>query len=143
MPASLEHSAVATGLEMVRFHFSPKERQCQRMLKLPHDCIHLTASKVMVKILQARLSQCGNSELPDDQAGFSKGEEPEIELQTSLGSSTKRQSAGKTSTYVLLTMPKSSLCGSQQTVENCSRDGNTRPPDLPPEKSVCRSRSNS
>ena len=143
MPASLEHSAVATGLEMVRFHFSPKERQCQRMLKLPHDCIHLTASKVMVKILQARLSQCGNSELPDDQAGFSKGEEPEIELQTSLGSSTKRQSAGKTSTYVLLTMPKSSLCGSQQTVENCSRDGTTRPPDLPPEKSVCRSRSNS
>ena len=73
MPASLEHSAVATGLEMVRFHFSPKERQCQRMLKLPHDCIHLTASKVMVKILQARLSQCGNSELPDDQAGFRQG----------------------------------------------------------------------
>ena len=35
------------------------------------------------------------------------------------------------------------LCGSQQTVENSSRDGNTRPPDLPPEKSVCRSRSNS
>ena len=101
------------------------------------------ASKVMVKILQARLSQCGNSELPDDQAGFSKGEEPEIELQTSLGSSTKRQSAGKTSTYVLLTMPKSSLCGSQQTVENCSRDGNTRPPYLPPVKPVCRSRRNS
>ena len=143
MPVNLENSAMATGLVMVSFHFSPKERQCQRMLKLPHDCIHLTASKVMVKILQARLSQCGNSELPDDQAGFSKGEEPEIELQTSLGSSTKRQSAGKTSTYVLLTMPKSSLCGSQQTVENCSRDGNTRPPDLPPEESVCRSRSNS
>ena len=71
-----------------------------------------------------------------------KAEEPEIKLQTSLGSTKKGQSARKTSTYFLLTMPKSWLCGSQQTVENSSRDGNTRPPDLPPEKSVCRSRSN-
>ena len=42
MPANLENSAVATGLEKVRFHSSPEERQCQRMLKLPHNCTHLT-----------------------------------------------------------------------------------------------------
>ena len=42
MPANLENSAVATGLEKVRLHSSPKERQCQRMLKLPHNCPHLT-----------------------------------------------------------------------------------------------------
>ena len=42
MPANLENSAVATGLEKVNFHSNPKERQCQRMLKLPHDCSHLT-----------------------------------------------------------------------------------------------------
>ena len=42
MPANLENSAVATGLEKVSFHFSPKERQCQRMLKLLHNCTHLT-----------------------------------------------------------------------------------------------------
>ena len=42
MPANLENSAVATGLEKVSFHFNPKERQCQRMLKLPHSCIHFT-----------------------------------------------------------------------------------------------------
>ena len=42
MPATLEHSAVATGLEKVSFHSDPKERQCQRMLKLPHNCAHLT-----------------------------------------------------------------------------------------------------
>ena len=42
MPANLENSAVATGLEMVSFHSNPKERQCQRMLKLPHGCTHLT-----------------------------------------------------------------------------------------------------
>ena len=41
MPANLENSAVATGLEKVRFHSNPKERQCQRMLKLLHNCTHL------------------------------------------------------------------------------------------------------
>ena len=42
MPANLENSAVATGLEKVSFHSNPKERQCQRMLKLPKNCTHLT-----------------------------------------------------------------------------------------------------
>ena len=42
MPANLENSAVATGLEKGNFHSNPKERQCQRMLKLPHNCTHLT-----------------------------------------------------------------------------------------------------
>ena len=42
MPANLENSAVATGLEKVSFHSNPKERQCQRMLRLPHNCTHLT-----------------------------------------------------------------------------------------------------
>ena len=42
MPANLENSAVATELEKVSFHSNPKERQCERMLKLPHNCIHLT-----------------------------------------------------------------------------------------------------
>ena len=41
MPANLENSAVATGLEKVSFHSNPKERQCHRMLKLPHNCTHL------------------------------------------------------------------------------------------------------
>ena len=42
VPANLENSAVATGLEKVSFHSNPKERQCQRMLKLLHSCTHLT-----------------------------------------------------------------------------------------------------
>ena len=42
MPANLENSAVATGLEKVSFHSNPKKRQCQRMLKLLHNCTHLT-----------------------------------------------------------------------------------------------------
>ena len=77
MPANLENSAVATGLEKVSFHSNPKERQCQRMLKLLHDCTHLTMLKnspiFMLKILQARLQQYVNREIPDVQAGFRKG----------------------------------------------------------------------
>ena len=65
MPANLENSAVATGLEKVRYHSNPKERQCQRMLKLPHNELISHASKVMLKILQARLQQYMNRELPD------------------------------------------------------------------------------
>ena len=42
MPANLENSAVAKGLEKISFHPNPKERQCQIMLKLPHNCTHLT-----------------------------------------------------------------------------------------------------
>ena len=42
MPENLENSAVVTGLEKVSFHSNPKERQCQRMLKPPHNCTHLT-----------------------------------------------------------------------------------------------------
>ena len=54
MPANLENSAVGTGLEKVSFHSNPKERQCQRMFKLPRNCTHLThPSKVTLKILQA------------------------------------------------------------------------------------------
>ena len=72
MPASLENLAVATGLEKFSFHCNPKERQCQNMLKLPHNCTHLIDHKVMLKILQARLQWYMNRELPDVQAGFRK-----------------------------------------------------------------------
>ena len=65
MPANLENSAVAKGLEKVTFHSNPKESQCQRMLKLSHTALISQASKVMLKILQARLQQYVNCELPD------------------------------------------------------------------------------
>ena len=76
------------------------------MLKLPHNCTHLNTSKVMLKILQARLQQYVNHELPNVQAGFRKGEEPEIKLLTSAGSWKKQESSRKTSISALLTMPK-------------------------------------
>ena len=60
----------------------------------------------MLKILQARLQQYVNRELPDVQAGLEKAEEPEIKLPTSAGSLKKQKSSRKTPTSALLTMPK-------------------------------------
>ena len=76
MPANLESSAVAIGMEKVSFHSNAKERQCQRMFKVLHNC----TSKVMLKILQARLQQYVNQELPDIQAGFRKGRGTRFEI---------------------------------------------------------------
>ena len=67
MPAHLENSAVATGLEEVRVHSNPKE--CSNYCTL---ALMSQASEVMLKILQARLQQYVNHELPDVQAGFRK-----------------------------------------------------------------------
>ena len=96
------------------------------------------ASKMMLKILQARLQQYVNHELPDVQAGFRKGRETRVQIANIHWIIKKAKEFRKTSTFASLTMPKL-LCGSQQTVENSERDGNTRPPDLPPEKSAYRS----
>ena len=68
MPANLENSAVATGLEKVSFHSNAKECSNYRTTALISH-----ASQVMIKILQTRLQQYVNSELPDVQAGFRKG----------------------------------------------------------------------
>ena len=142
MLANLENSAVATGLEKVSFHSNPKERQCQRMLKLHTIALISHTSKVMLKILQLRLQQYVNRELLDVQAGFRKGRGTRDQIANICWIMEKQENSRKTSISALLTMPKP-LCGSQQTVENSERDGNTRPPDMPPEKSVCKSRSNS
>ena len=98
-------------------------------------------SKVMLKILQGRLQQYMNHFFLMFKLVLEKAEEPEIKLPTSTGSLKKQESSRKTSTALLTTLKP--LCRSQQTVENSSRDGSTRPPYLPPEKPVCRSGSNS
>ena len=73
MPASLENSAVATGLEKVSFHLNPKERQCRRMFKYRTIALISHGSKVMLEILQSRFQQYVNCERPDVQSGFRKG----------------------------------------------------------------------
>ena len=76
---------------------------------------------------------------------FEKAEEPEIRLSTSVGSSKSKlfQESKKNMCFCFIDYTKGFDCVDHKRLENSSRDGNTRPPDLAPEKSVCRSRSNS
>ena len=105
MPANLENSAVAIRLEKVSFHPNPKERQCQR--RLNHTIVIIShASKVMLKILQARLQQYMNHNFQMFKLDLEKAEEPESKLPTSAGSSKKQESSRKTPISAFLTMPK-------------------------------------
>ena len=105
MSVNLENLAVATGLEKVSFHSNPKERQCQRMLKLLHNCTHVT-QEVMLKILQARPQQYVNHELPDVKAGFRKGRGTRDQIANICWIMEKAREFQKTSISILLTMPK-------------------------------------
>ena len=96
----------------------------------------------MLKILQARLQKYVNCELADVQARFRKGRGTRDKIANIHRIIKKAREFQKTSTSALLTSPKP-LCGSQQTVEYSSKDGNTKPPYLGSEKFVCRSRSKS
>ena len=111
MPANLENSAVATGLEKVSFHSNAKEcSNCHTIALISH------ASKVMHKILQARLEQYMNCELPDVQAVFRKGRETRDQIANICWiTGKKKKSSRKIFTSALLTMPKPLMCGSQET----------------------------
>ena len=98
-------------------------------------------SKVMLKISKSGFNSIWTENFQVFKLDLEKAEEPEIKLPTSIGSSKKQENSRKTSAS-LTTLKSLWLCGSQQTVENSERDGNTKPPDLPPEKSTCRPISN-
>ena len=124
MPANLENSAVATGLETVSFHSNAKERQCQKCSNYCTIVVISHVSKVMLRILQARLQQYVNCESLMFKLVLEKAEEPEIKLPTSAGSWKKQESSRKTSISVLLTMLKPLTVWI--TMENSESDGNTR-----------------
>ena len=96
----------------------------------------------MLKILQARLQQYMNRKLPDVQVGLRKGRGARDQIANIHWIIEKAREFQKNIYFCFIDYAKA-LCGSQQTVENSEREGNTRPPDLPPEKSLCTSRSNS
>ena len=101
MPANLENPAVATELENVSFHSSPKQSSNYHTIALISH-----ASKVMLKILQARLQQYVKHDSLMFKLVLEKAEEPEIKLPTSAGSWKKQESSRKSSISALLTMPK-------------------------------------
>ena len=103
----------------------------------------LHTTKVMLKILQARLQQYMNCELPDVQAGFKKGRGARNQIANICWITEKAREFQKNIYFSFIDYAKAFDCVDKNKLENCERDGSTRSPYLPPEKSVCRSRSKS
>ena len=101
------------------------------------------ASKVMLKILQTRLQQYVNRGLPDVQAGFRKGRGTRDQVADIHWIIKQAREFQKNIYFCFTDCAKAFDCVDHNKLENSSRDGNTRPPDLPLEKAVCRSRNNS
>ena len=97
----------------------------------------------MLKILQARLQEYMNREFPDVQAGFRKGRGTRDQIATIRWIMEKAREFQKNIYFCFIDYAKAFDCVNHKKLENSERDGNTRPPDLPLEKSVCRSGSNS
>ena len=122
------------------FILSPKEGNARECSNYHTIALISHASKVMLKILQARLQHYVNRELPDVQTGFRKRRRTRVQIANIYWIIETARECQKNIYFCFLDNAR--WCGSQQTVKN-SRDGNTRPPDLPLEKPVCRSGSNS
>ena len=97
----------------------------------------------MLKILQARLQQYVNRELPDVQAGFRKGRGTRDQIANICWIMEKAREFQKNICFCFIDYAKAFDCVDHNRLWKILRDGKTRPPDLPPEKSVCKSRSNS
>ena len=97
----------------------------------------------MLKILQARLQQYVNHELPDVQADFRKGRGTRDQIANICWIMKKAREFQKSIYFCFVDYAKAFDCVDHNKLENSERDGNTKPPDLPLEKSVCRSGSNS
>ena len=121
----------------------PKKGNAKECLNYPTTALISQASKVMLKILQARLQQYMNHELPDVQAGFRKGRGTTDQIANICWIIEKAREFQKNIYFCFIDYAKAFDCVDHNKLENSERDGDTRPPDLSLEKSVCRSRNNS
>ena len=113
------------------------------MLKLCKIALISHTSKVILKILQARFQQYMNHEIPDVQAGFRKGRGTRDQIANIRWIIEKAREFQKNIAICFIDYAKTFDCVDHNKLDNYERDGNTRPPDLPLEKHVCRSGSNS
>ena len=128
MPANLENSAVPKGLEKVSFHSNPKKGNAKECSNYRTIALISHASKVMLKILQARLQQYVNCEFPDVQVGFRKSRGTRDQI-ANIHWIIEKARVSEEHLLLLHWLHQSLwLCGSWQTVENSSRAGNPRPP---------------
>ena len=144
MPANLENSAVATGLEKVSFIPIPKKGNAKECSNYHTIALISHASKVMLKILQVRLQQYANHELPDVQAGFRKGRGTRDQIANICWIMEKARESQKNIYFCFLDYAKAFDCVDHDKLWKILKEiGTTRPPDLPLEKPICRSGSNS
>ena len=143
MPENLENSAVATGLEKSVFIPIPKKGNTKECSNYRTVALISHTSKLMIKILQARLQQYMSHELPDVQAGLRKGRGTRDQIAKICWIFKKARELQKNIYLCFTDYAKAFDCVDHNKLEDSSREGNTRPSDLPLEKSVCRSRSNS
>ena len=125
-----------------QFSFQSQRRGMLKNVHYHTIALISNTSKIMLKILQARLQQYVNRELRDVPAGFRKGRRTRDQI-ANIHWIIKKARESQKNSYFCFTDYAKPLCRSQQTVENSSRVGDTRPPYLTPKKSVCKSRSNS
>ena len=97
----------------------------------------------MLRILQARVQRYVNRELPDSQAGFRKGRGTRDQIANICWIMEKARVFQKNIYFCFIDYAKAFDCVDHNKLENSERDGNTRPPDLPLEKPICRTGSNS
>ena len=121
----------------------PKKDNAKECSNYPATALISHASKVMLKILQVRLQQYKNWELPDVQVGFRKGRGTRDQIANIRWIIEKATGFQKNIYFCCIDYAKASNCLDHNKLENSARDGNTRPPDLPLEKPICRSGSNS
>ena len=143
MPANLENSAVATDWKRSVFIPIPKKGNAKECSNYHTIALISHASKLTLKILQTKLKQYVNCELPKVQAGFRKGRGTRDQIANICWIMEKARKFQKSIYFCFIDYAKTFDCVDHNKGENSERDGNTRPPGLPLEKSVCRSGSNS
>ena len=143
MPANLENSAVATGLEKLLFISTPKKGNAKECSNYCTIALISHVSKVMLKILQARLQQYMNHELPDVQAGFRKGRGNRDQIAYIHWVIKKARELQQNIYFSFIDYTKAFDCVDHNKLWKILKEMGILTPDLPLEKSVCRSVSNS
>ena len=144
MPANLENSAVENqDWKRSVFIPVPKKGNAKECSNYCTVALISHVSKVMLKIIQARLQQYLNHKLPDVQAGFRKGRGTKDQIANICWIIKKAREFQKNIYFCFIDYAKAFDCVDHNKQENSSRDGHIRPPDLPFEKPICRSGSNS
>ena len=137
MPGNLKTQQWPQDWKRSVFILVPKKSNAKECSNYHTIALISRACKVMLKIFQARLQQYMNRELPDAQAGYRKGRGTRDQIANICWIMKKSKRVPEKHLLLLYWLRQSLwLCGSQQIVENSERDGNTRPPDLPPEKAM-------